>query len=217
MGTGRAISNRNVLAAKFERADFDGRFLATFGRPELRGTWIIYGGSGSGKTALMLELCRYLAGFRRVAVDSLEQGLCLSFQKAWERAGMQEAGDRIVLLDREGPEEVRRRLRKRSSRSPGVVAVDSIHYWRGFGMDDYIALRGEFPDRLFIFTAHERNGLPDGRLAQKIRYDSDVKIRVEGYKAFVTTRYEDPGMGEGGADFIIWKEGAEAYWLKKMQ
>lgn len=34
---GRAISNKNVLTAKFEVADFDGAFLASFGRPELRG------------------------------------------------------------------------------------------------------------------------------------------------------------------------------------
>lgn len=34
---GRAISNRNVLIAKFEVAEFDGAFLASFGKPELRG------------------------------------------------------------------------------------------------------------------------------------------------------------------------------------
>lgn len=47
---GRAISNKNVLTAKFEVAEFDGAFLASFGKPELRGAWIVYGGSGSGKT-----------------------------------------------------------------------------------------------------------------------------------------------------------------------
>ena len=44
---GRAISNKNVLAAQFETADFDGPFLASFGRPELRGVWLIWGDSGS--------------------------------------------------------------------------------------------------------------------------------------------------------------------------
>lgn len=88
----RAISNKNVLAAQFETADFDGAFLASFGRPELRGVWIIWGGSGSGKTTFTLQLCKYLAGFRRVAYNSLEQGLSLSLQKAWERVEM--AGSR---------------------------------------------------------------------------------------------------------------------------
>ena len=78
----RAISNKNVLAAQFETANFTGPYLASFGRPELRGAWIVWGGSGSGKTTFTLMLCKYLAGFRRVAYDSLEQGLSLSLQKA---------------------------------------------------------------------------------------------------------------------------------------
>lgn len=89
---GRAISNRNVLTAKFEVAEFDGAFLASFGKPELRGVWIVYGGSGSGKTTFLMQLCKYLTRFRRVAYNSLEQGLSLSLQKAWERVRMDEVG-----------------------------------------------------------------------------------------------------------------------------
>ncbi len=77
---GRAISNKNVLTAKFEVAEFDGAFLASFGKPELRGAWIIYGGSGSGKTSFVMQVCKYLTRFRRVAYDSLEQGLSLSLK-----------------------------------------------------------------------------------------------------------------------------------------
>lgn len=185
---GRAISNKNVLTAKFEVAEFDGAFLASFGKPELRGAWIIYGGSGSGKTSFVMQVCKYLTRFRRVAYDSLEQGLSLSLQKAWERAGMEEVGNRIILLNKESLKDLRLRLAKKQS--PDVVVVDSVHYWLGLKMSDYINLRNDFPDKLFIFVSHEKGGQPDGKLAQKIRYDSDIKIRVEGYKAFVTTRYE---------------------------
>ena len=107
---GRAISNKNVLAAQFETADFDGPFLESFGRPELRGAWLIWGGSGSGKTTFTLMLCKYLSGFKRVAYDSLEQGLSLSLQKAWERVNMAEAGSNIILLDKEDLQELRTRL-----------------------------------------------------------------------------------------------------------
>lgn len=93
----RAISNKNVLAARFDTADFDGPFLASFGRPELRGVWIIWGGSGSGKTTFTLQLCKYLTKFGRVAYDSLEQGLSLSLQRAWERVEMAEAGSNIIV------------------------------------------------------------------------------------------------------------------------
>lgn len=211
---GRAISNKNVLTAKFEVAEFDGSFLASFGKPELRGAWIIYGGSGSGKTSFVMQVCKYLTRFRRVAYDSLEQGLSLSLQKAWERVGMEEVGNRIILLNKESLKDLRLRLSKKQS--PDVVVVDSVHYWLGLKMSDYINLRNDFPDKLFIFVSHEKGGQPDGKLAQKIRYDSDIKIRVEGYKAFVTTRYEVAERGEGGADFIIWEQGAQDYWVDKM-
>ena len=211
---GRAISNKNVLTAKFEVAEFDGAFLASFGKPELRGAWIIYGGSGSGKTSFVMQVCKYLTRFRRVAYDSLEQGLSLSLQKAWERVGMEEVGNRIILLNKESLND--RRLRLATKQSPDVVVVDSVHYWLGLKMSDYINLRNDFPDKLFIFVSHEKGGQPDGKLAQKIRYDSDIKIRVEGYKAFVTTRYEVAERGEGGADFIIWEQGAQDYWVDKM-
>ena len=211
---GRAISNKNVLTAKFEVAEFDGAFLASFGKPELRGAWIIYGGSGSGKTSFVMQVCKYLTRFRRVAYDSLEQGLSLSLQKAWERVGLEEVGNRIILLNTESLKDLRLRLEKKQ-RPEGVV-VDSVHYWLGLKMSDYINLRNDFPDKLFIFVSHEKGGQPDGKLAQKIRYDSDIKIRVEGYKAFVTTRYEVAERSEGGADFIIWEQGAQDYWVDKM-
>ncbi|MEY8687708.1 ATP-binding protein [Bacteroides sp. AN502(2024)] len=211
---GRAISNKNVLTAKFEVADFDGAFLASFGRPELRGAWIIYGGSGSGKTTFVMQVCKYLTRFRRVAYNSLEQGLSLSLQKAWERVGMAEVGNRIILLNKEQLKELRTRLKKKQS--PDVIVIDSVHYLRRFNMDQYQTLRDEFPGKLFIFISHEKAGQPKGTMAQNIRYDSEIKIRVEGYKAFVTTRYEVADLGEGGADFVIWEAGAQEYWIDKM-
>ena len=206
----RAISNKNVLQARFDVAEFDGAFMASFGKPELRGTWLIYGGSGCGKTTFVMQLCKYLTRFGRVAYDSLEQGLSLSLQKAWERVDMAEVGTRIILLDKENLKDLTARLRKKQS--PDIIVIDSVHYWLGFKMGDYVKLRTAFPDKLFIFIAHEKKGEPKGTLAQNIRYDADIKVRVEGYKAFTTTRYEVADRGEGGADFVIWEQGAAEYW-----
>lgn len=211
----RAISNTNVLTAQFETADFDGPFLASFGRPELRGAWIIWGGSGSGKTTFTLQLCKYLTKFRRVAYDSLEQGLSLSLQKAWERVEMVEADTNIVLLNKESLAELRERLSKK--KAPGVVVIDSLQYLHGFKWTDFTKLKDDYPETLFIFVCQDKSGQPAGNLAQRIRYDAEIKIRVEGYKAFVTTRYEDPTKGEGGADFIIWEQGAADYWAEQIK
>lgn len=207
---GRAISNKNVLQAKFEVADFEGRWLRSLGRPELRGTWLVYGGSGCGKTTFVLEMCKYLTKFGRVAYNSLEQGLSLSLQKAWERVGMSEAGTNIILLDKESAKDMTDRLNKR--KSPDIIVIDSVQYWRRYTIEDHLKLRNTYPDKLFIYISQERKGEPKGSTAQNIRYDADIKIRVEGYKAFVTTRYEVPEKQEGGADFVIWEQGANEYW-----
>ena len=207
----RAISNKNVLAAQFETADFDGPFLASFGRPELRGVWLIWGDSGSGKTTFTLQLCKYLAGFGRVAYDSLEQGLSLSLQRAWERVDMAEAGSNIILLNKEELPELRARLSKR--KSPEIVVIDSLQYLDPFTWRLFKALKKDYPDKLFIFISQvDKSGNLTDKLAVRIRFDADIKIKVEGFKAFVTTRYEDPTNGAGGQYFIFWQQGANDYW-----
>lgn len=163
----RAISNQNVLAARFETAEFTGAWLASFGRPELRGTWIIWGDSDSGKTTFTLMLCKYLANFGRVAYDSLEQGLSLSLQRAWERVGMIEAGSNVILLNKEDLPEMTARLRKR--KSPEIIIIDSLQYLTKFYMQQLKELKAEFPDKLFIFIsqADKAGKDPDGHIAKK--------------------------------------------------
>ena len=208
----KAISNKNVLSAQFAVLPFDGAWKASFGCPELRGTWIVYGGSGSGKTTFVMQLCKYLSRFGRVAYNSLEQGLSLSLKKAWERVGMEDAGSRIVLLEKESLRDLTARLKKRQSAD--VIVIDSLHYWFRFNMADYLKLKNTFADKLFVYVTHEKGGQPKGTMAQNIRYDADVKVRVEGYKAFVSTRYEVPERGEGGKDYVVWAEGARKYWAE---
>lgn len=209
----KAISNKNVLNAKFETANFTGKWLASFGKPELRGAWIIYGESGTGKTHFALELLKYLSQFvDRSAYDTLEQGLSLSFQNAWKDAEMQEVGSRVIVLAKESIKDLRERLAKR--KSPDVVVIDSITALVGFTRNVFIELINDFPNKLFIFIAHEENNKPYPAIAQHVRKLSEVKIHVEGYKAFTTTRFKGDN-GEGGADLVIWEQGANEYWVDK--
>lgn len=211
---GRLLSNRNVGSAVFDVADFRGEWLESFGRPELKGVWTIYGTSGSGKTTFALMLCKYLASFRKTMYDSLEQGLSRSMQIAWNRTGMKEAGRAVVFGDRETLADLTARLRK--PKSPHIVLVDSVTALQGFHKSDYLRLIKDFPHKLFIFIAHEKNHKAHPAVAEYIRCMSDVKIHVEGFKAFVTSRFEDAEAGEGGKDFIIWQQGADEYWPEKL-
>ncbi len=210
---GRAISNRNVCDASFKVADFEGPWLASFGRPELRGAWIIYGESGSGKTHFAMELLKYLLKFvSRGAYDTLEQGLSKSFQTAWYDADMQSCGNKVVVYSKEEISDLKARLQKR--RSPDVVVIDSITALTGFTRPAFADLINTFPDKLFIFLAHEENNKPYPAIAQHVRKLSEVKVRVEGFRAFVTTRFM--AEGEGGADFTVWEKGEHEYWLNKL-
>lgn len=211
---GKAISNRDVAAARFETVPFEGEWLAAIGRPELRGSWLVFGQSGSGKTTFALQLARYLSRFARVAYNTLEQGLSLSFQSAWVRTGMEEAGSAIVVLDKEPLSQLRQRLAKR--RSPQVVIIDSLTALPGFTRKDYLSLVGGFPGKLFVFLAHERKGLPDPAIAETVRRLSEVKIYVEGFRAHVSSRYACPERGEGVSDYIIWRQGADEYHLQNI-
>lgn len=204
-----AVSNRDVVAARFDVAPFDGPWLASIGRPELHGSWLIYGTSGSGKTTFALMLAKYLSRFRRVAYDTLEQGLSLSFQNAWNRVGMAEAGGAIFALDKETVPELRERLGKR--RSPDIVFIDSLTCLPDFTRRTYMNLLADFPRKLFVFLAHERKGIPDPAVADTVLRLSEVKMHMVGYRACITSRYAIPELGEGTEDFIVWEQGDAEY------
>lgn len=205
----QAISNKNVTRAQFDVADFRGDWLRLIGRPELRGSWIVFGSSGSGKTTFALQLAKYLAGFGKVAYNSLEQGLSLSFQLGWDRVRMEEAGSNIVLLEKESMDDLRYRLARK--RSPDIVIIDSLTCLPGFGKRDYVSLVRDYSNKLFIFLSHIKNGIPDPAIAETVRRLSEVKILVQGFKAYAASRYTSES-----SDYVIWPEGAEKFEIKNL-
>lgn len=200
----RAYSIRNVLDARFKTLDFDGEWLAAVGRPELGGSWMIYGAPKNGKTSLAMMLARYLTRFCRVAYDSVEEGLSLSIQNCVERTFEGESNQRFLLLHKEGVEELTERLSKRSG-SPDAVVVDSVQFM-GLRWEEYKRLKERFPHKLFIYVSHVDGNQPEGRVARKIWRDADVYIRVEGFRGFPVGRFG----GERPID--VYPERAAVYW-----
>jgi hypothetical protein len=196
----RAISIRQLYRTSLRSLDFQGEWLDAIGCPEPSGCWLIWGNSGNGKTRFALQLAKYLTTFgRKVAYDSLEEGVSLSLRNAIEDCNMQEVSRRFTLLDKEPVTDLIDRLNRK--KSPDVVIIDSIQY-TGLTYADYKSLRDRFRTKLFILVSHAEGSQPSGRVARSIRFDANVKIWIEGFQAFAASRYG------GGEPYMIWNEGA---------
>ncbi len=200
----RAKSVTEILNKKFDLLPFDGEWNDSVGCPELKGSWIIWGESGNGKTRFAMQLAKYLTRFCKVAYIPLEEGVSLSLKKALKETNMQACGNQFIVLE-EDMEQLIIRLNKQ--KSPRVIFIDSLQY-SGLNYTNYKKLRADFPNKLFIFISHAEGKLPEGRVGKKVRYDAFVKIRVEGYRAFPVSRYG------GGKPYTIWEKGAEEYWSR---
>ena len=188
---------RNLLPLK-------GKWRDAFGTPELRGSWFIWGESASGKTTLILEICKMLTPFSRVLYNSLEEGDSESFKLSLQKVKMEEVGTQFLFLDKEPIATLMIRLRRH--KAPKVVVIDSIQYAQ-MSVKQYHDMLKEFPDTLFIINSHAEGKQPEGKVAKKIRYDAMIKIYVVGYVAFCKSRY----LKEKSVPIVIWPEEAEKY------
>lgn len=202
-GDYRAISVTELITKRYNQMEFTGAWKRSLGCPELAGTWIIYGKPKNGKTAFALMLCKYLTRFAKVAYDSLEEGTSVTLRDAFLRVGMLEVKGRIVLLNKEPIPQLILRLRRQ--KSPQIIVIDSLQY-TGMNYNEYKALKDEFPHKLFIFISHAEGKEPAGRVARAVRYDANITIMVEAFKAFASGRYG------GGEPFVIWPDEAIKYW-----
>lgn len=202
----RAVSVEELLKKKFIELQVEGAWKALLGIPERSGVWIIWGHSFNGKTSFCMQLARELSKYAKVNYNSMEEGVRKSMQKAVRRAQLQQVKGRFQLTS-EGIDQMIERLGRR--RSPDINFIDSLQYSE-LNKRSYKALKDEFPNKLFIFVSHAEGKLPLGRFANFVRYDADIKIRVEGFKAFPMSRVAD----EKSQPYVIWEEGAKEYWME---
>lgn len=200
----RALSVSDVMRMKKETYPFEGEWKEAFGHPEKNGVWFVWGNSGNGKTSFLLQLCKELSRFGRVAYDSLEEGASLTMKNAFMTAGMQDVARRFVLLDRENMEQLSARLGKH--KSPDIVVIDSFQYTH-MSFAEYEAFKERHANKLLIFVSQADGNKPAGRTAVSVMYDASLKIFVSGFRAISKGRY----FGNLGY-YTIWKERADIYW-----
>lgn len=197
----RALSVTNIYNKKRTIIELPELWRLHLGNIERTGTIIIWGNSGHGKTTYVMKLAKMLAKYTRVAYNSLEEKDGLTLEESLRLESMEEVGSNFIILN-DNYTELKERLSR--PKAPKVVIIDSLQYLQ-ITYADYIALKEEFNNTLFIFISHAEGKQPEGKVAKKVRYDSNIKIQVEGYTAFVTSRYG------GGEPFVIWAEKADHY------
>jgi GTPase SAR1 family protein len=201
------FSNNNIIATKHKTFPFTGKWLNSFGEPPVSGSWIIYGGSGSGKTSFVLQLAKYLTTFDRVLYWSLEQGNSKTFQLAWMRENMAECGTDIMLADEEVTFEMIIKTMCQP-RGRNILIIDSLTPLKAqsFNVLAYEKFRKRMKGKVIIWISHEKGGLPDTKVGDYILKLADLKCRCEGYTVFTNTR-----AGDKMEDFVIWEKGAREY------
>jgi len=201
----RVISIDEIMSKKYKDIPFTGAWRNLLGEPEISGAWIIWGQSFNGKTSFSMQLAKELTKYGKVLYNSLEEGARKSMKQSIERNHMQEVKRRFHIVQ-ESIDTLKERLRKR--RSADIIFIDSLQY-SDLNKAEYKKLKAEFDNKLFILVSHAEGKQPKGRFADFVRYDCDIKIHIEGYKAFCMSRL---AAGGNHNEYIIWHAGAEQYW-----
>lgn len=207
MAENRAYSPKEVLSMNIPCLEFEGAWQHAFGHPSRTGVWIVWGNTGNGKSSFAMQLAKELCKYGKVAYNSLEESLSLNFQRTLARFRMDEEAGRFFVLDMESPDDLSRRLKKKHS--PNFVIIDSLQYW-GISHAEFKALKEAHRNKLLIFISHADGKDPKKGIGDRVAYDADLKIQVEGYRAMAKAR----SVPNAGVYYTIWEEGAEAYWSK---
>lgn len=198
---------KQLLAKKYDHLpELSTVFVDSFGNLVSAFIMIVWGMSGQGKSNFLMQFLKMLLNYGKVLYVSLEEGHEASFQALAARHLGEEQLGKVEIADHTmNYDALMIRLKKK--KSPKFVVIDSLQYWN-ITYDQYKALKQAFPKKAFIFISHAKGKLPDGKTADKIRYDAGIKVHVVGYVAFVISRYG------GNKPFVIWEQGAKNYWGK---
>lgn len=186
----------------------------SFGNLTTNFVMLVWGKSGNGKSNLVMQLLKVFLKTGNVLYVSLEEGHEATIQQTALKHLSEESSFKILFADNEeNYESLTARLKKK--KSPRFVVIDSVQYL-DIDYEKYKAWKLLFKNKSFIFISHAAGKEPHGATAQSIRYDAPIKVFVQGFVAFVTSRFG------GNNPYLIWEgdkpnKGARGYWGKKLK
>lgn len=204
----KILTLKQLLKKKYNFLDdLPERIQESFGQLVMGFVLIIWGESGNGKSNCIMQFIGVLLKYGKALYVGLEEGTRVTMQNlAKEYFDKELHQGKIAFTDHTMTyQELLIHLRRR--KSAHIIIIDSLQYWN-ITYEQYKALKEEFPRKIFIFVSHTNGKLPDGKNANKVRYDADIKVFCEGYIAFIKSR-----LG-GNKPYVIWEEGARVHWGK---
>lgn len=217
----RALSPSEVCKIKHKTFPLQGRWAAALGEPETSGIWIIYGASGNGKSSFVMELVKELCKYDKVIYNSLEEGLGKSFADNLARHRMGEVDKRLQIYEKMDMEVLKAKLLQK--RTANIAIIDSVQETELTSKPKYQKWKEELEDKLIIFVSQvDEKGNPAGAVADKIKYDSMIKIHVSGLRAECISRFSAAADEEGKpiekvGCYEIWEERSAEIWGQQFE
>lgn len=196
----RAYSPKEIAKKTYKTLPWGGRWEEAFGLPEERATWFVSGASASGKSSFVMQLAYELTHYGQVLYLSYEEGLNQSFQERMLRFELDKRQGWFRVVTSDTLCDLIERLKKRHSAKFIIVDSFQLAYW---SYPETEALVKTFPKKCFIFISQEEKGQPTGKPARRLRYLADVKVRVQGFRAYCQGRFNP----DAGNSFVVWEEG----------
>lgn len=183
----RSLSIKNLYAKKFQQFEFDGLYKQAMGNPESNGIWIIWGKEKNGKTWWALKLADYLSKQAKVLYISAEEGTGLDFVDACKRAGLSSSNNNLKVEEYISVEELKTKLQSR--KSANVVFIDNCTiYADELRVGALRELMKQYPQKLFVFVAHEEKREPYTALAKLARKLAKIIMHVQGLATHISGR-----------------------------
>ncbi len=181
-------SIKNALKKKYKTTQLDGIWGELLEDFETFGMWLIYGGEKMGKTTLALSLAKAFTKYKKVLYVQAEQGLDRDFQNVLGRFFSVNPKN-IVLSEYIEIEQLIEALKRQNQAD--IIFIDNLTiYSDELKVPILKKLTEAYPNKLFIFIAHEEDGKPYTAIAKKIKKLAKRIIKIEGHAAVLEGRTE---------------------------
>lgn len=201
----KALTVANVINQKVTLIDFSSyapELYQAFGNPQDKGIWFAWGGSGSGKSSLLLDITKALCkkGLKAIHNEREEDLDDDDFIERVKLKNMQDVKDYFLTANYDY-EEMCAYLDGRNS--PKVVVINSATYFFK-DLAQYFEFTKKYKrKKIIIISGMAKGNNPYSELEMKIMYDANKKIFCSGYLASCKGRT----IGPNGGNYIIWQEG----------